>query len=340
MVTGLALDFSKLGRRLLGVCSILLAASSGCVDDPVLRSCAEFELGTAECGEGCEIYCDLLATSCPAAGADSDDGRAACLATCSETLADTGELGDESGDTLQCRIRHALLAESDPEGHCDAASFEGGGICVDVEGCSEYCELMALHCEGAYPNEQNCMATCVDMPISESDRDANTRACRLKYARQAEASSSKASCTAASLNGGATCGDPCDAYCDHVLVNCTGEHAIYANRSACVTTCRMLDTDGNFDDWRNEKDTIQCRSYHASAPAGVDPATHCPHADVYNVAHCGDRCQVFCGLMRRACEGSFESDEACEAACQSISVDDPLYPQSGNNQTCGPAGGS
>ena len=96
----------------------LAAALFGCYEDPKLKSCAEFPIGTAEsCGSGCDIYCATIMENC----SDQFTSAGACKANCLETLSSSGSFGDVRGDTLQCRITHAQRAASDATA-CEAAS--------------------------------------------------------------------------------------------------------------------------------------------------------------------------------------------------------------------------
>lgn len=322
------------------VCVALLgAASVGCLAEPDLKTCDELPDGTEGCeaqGGGCETFCALLEANCPSQMPEG--GQAACRGNCVERLADTGEDGDVVGDTVQCRVSHARLAEEDPATHCDPASFRGGGVCSDAP-CEQYCDDVLEACAGSYPNKTTCMGACAIMPVSGgSDADANTVECRAKYAAQAVAEGGRAPCEASSINGGGICGDACDSYCDQVQANCTGEHALFSSTSQCRTLCGLLDPDGAFDGWsfEIEDDTVQCRTYHASPPAQLDPATHCPHAALYNEVHCGtDVCASYCLLMERNCPGTYGDRMACVSDCEAIqAADGTLYPLPGNETDC------
>jgi hypothetical protein len=67
----------------------------------------------------------------------------------------------------------------------------------------------------------------------------------------------------------------CIQYCDELDANCTGGNAQYANRAACLTTCKGF-TVGDPSDVSGN--TLYCRIYHGGAPAVADPGTHCAHA--------------------------------------------------------------
>ena len=76
-----------------------------------------------------------------------------------------------------------------------------------------------------------------------------------------------------------------------------------------------------------EADNVQCRAYHAGLPAELAPATHCPHAAIYDDAHCGkEPCPVFCELVARNCPQTYADEDECMTACADIDSGDPPFP--------------
>lgn len=73
--------------------------------------------GANVCGTMCEVYCATMEAACSAEYADA----AECANTCGG-FPDTGDLDDTTGDTVQCRLLHAVIADDDA--HCDYASAE------------------------------------------------------------------------------------------------------------------------------------------------------------------------------------------------------------------------
>lgn len=72
--------------------------------------------GGGLCGTLCDEYCaDVLAACTGANQVYPDD--AACRTACA-TFPNTGSEGDATGDTIQCRITHVLMAKMDPATHC------------------------------------------------------------------------------------------------------------------------------------------------------------------------------------------------------------------------------
>ena len=88
--------------------------------------------GGSVCGDWCDNYCHLAQTNCSGANELFADA-AACEAACGG-YADSGEGGDTTGDTVQCRIYHLGVAGSDADTsaaiHCPHGGVDGGGVCV------------------------------------------------------------------------------------------------------------------------------------------------------------------------------------------------------------------
>jgi hypothetical protein len=61
----------------------------------------------------------------PSAFFDDDE----CMTTCAD-YDRGGRLGDTEGDTLQCRVQHALLAQDGDTSNCDHAGVSGGDNCT------------------------------------------------------------------------------------------------------------------------------------------------------------------------------------------------------------------
>jgi hypothetical protein len=76
----------------------------------------------------CDRFCANVVESCTGDYQVYDNAEA-CLSACSEFSQD-GNFGDASGDTIQCRDRHAQLAFNDPV-LCLGAAVDGGGVCVN-----------------------------------------------------------------------------------------------------------------------------------------------------------------------------------------------------------------
>jgi len=87
--------------------------------------------GGGKCGTWCENYCQLAMANCTG-GSQIYNSEQECLSTCS-TLDATGDAGDTSGDTLQCRITYAGKAGAwgaNKVTNCGNAASDGGDVCV------------------------------------------------------------------------------------------------------------------------------------------------------------------------------------------------------------------
>ena len=184
---------------------LALLGLATCVDPPALKTCDEFPLATEGCGEPCAVYCDLMVEACPQV-LSGQDKRAACQATCIERQLPNGTFGDAKGDTLACRITFAQA------GRCEEAGLEAGDQCAGAT-CDAYCDDMMAHCAGAYPEKDTCLAACGVMPHEPTDAtvEANSLACRARFAREAAQAPGGEACDKASLGSDGTCGDPCEA---------------------------------------------------------------------------------------------------------------------------------
>ncbi len=120
---------------------------------------------------------------------------------------------------------------------------------------------------------------------TKGDTDGNTLACRIYHGNAPAAGDPATHCVHAGPTGGNVCGSWCENYCDLSLELCTGGNAHgYTDTNDCVTKCGGFDATGNAGDALY--DTVQCRIYHAGAPAAADAATHCPHAGEVPTSQC------------------------------------------------------
>ncbi len=280
----------------------------------------------------CDAYCDLALANCTG-GNLLYTNRAECQAACAEITA-LGEEGDTSGDTLECRIYHlGDPASADPATHCPHGGPDGGGVCADPPPapCEVYCDNVLTHCTGAdalYADEAECMAACALIPATgqEGDTSGNTLQCRTYHAGDPAAADPSLHCPHASLSGGDVCGTWCEVYCELTETTCTGDNALYADRSACLAACDELPQDAPHT--AVEGDSVQCRIYHGGLPARMDAALHCAHAAEDGGGVCADApptpCEDYCGAVLTACTGedAVYGDEAeCLAACVAFGVD-------------------
>jgi len=101
------------------------------------------------CGNACDAYCDSAMQNCTDGNA-LFDSRTECMATCG-SFPTSGNDGDATGNSLQCRTYHVgVPASYDPATHCAAAGTDGGGVCVDnpTPTCESYCADVMSTCTG------------------------------------------------------------------------------------------------------------------------------------------------------------------------------------------------
>ena len=76
----------------------------------------------------CVTYCTFALQNCsntPILYFDYDD----CAAECA-LFPTTGQTGDTSGNTLQCRLTYVQVADQAPQAFCDNAGPLGGTNCI------------------------------------------------------------------------------------------------------------------------------------------------------------------------------------------------------------------
>lgn len=136
----------------------------------------------AEMGEGgappatsiCESYCDAVMTNCKGKYEQYRTFNQ-CVEVCKRLPA--GESGDDNVNSVQCRVRQAGFAESEPFLYCKSAGPLGAGRCGS--NCFSYCSLMQSACtpestdgnlEPSYfADSQACLADCGAIPTHEDD---------------------------------------------------------------------------------------------------------------------------------------------------------------------------
>jgi plastocyanin len=302
------------------------------------------------CSPACAEYCDALDANCTGDNAQFNN-NADCRLTCN-TYENLGAEGDTSGDSLACRTYHAGdPAAADPTTHCPHAGVDGGGVCVEQldTPCDAYCGLVLANCTGdnaVYADDAECQTACAALPTdgNDGDADGDTLQCRTYHAGDPAAADPATHCPHAAPDGGGVCVDPnqptrCDAYCDLVLANCTGGNLLYATEAECQTACAEFTTPGAEGDVSG--DTLECRIYHAGAPAMTDPAFHCPHAGPDGAGVCADEpptpCEVFCGDALATCTGDdaiYADADACLTACAAFPTDGMNGDTAGDTLQC------
>jgi hypothetical protein len=108
----------------------------------------------------CERYCDAVMANCTSDRAVYTT-RDICLAVCA-TLP-PGKEGDDGTNSVECRLRHALVIPQvgEPAAECPTAGPGGNGICG--ADCDGFCSIVASACPeiGQF---SPCLASCGVFP--------------------------------------------------------------------------------------------------------------------------------------------------------------------------------
>jgi hypothetical protein len=141
---------------------------------------------TGEAGGGnepeltlCERYCDSVMTNCKARYEQYLDFPA-CISVC---LAMTpGTPGDRDVDTVECRLRQADFAESEPFVYCASAGPLGAGECGS--NCATYCNLIQSTCtpettevnteRSYFDSTEQCLSECTALVADDNTPDQYT----------------------------------------------------------------------------------------------------------------------------------------------------------------------
>ncbi len=157
--------------------------------------------------------------------------------------------------------------------------------------CDNYCDLVMQNCadeNAQYTSRQECMDYCGSVAGwdtgTKGETDTNTIACRIYHSNLPAADNPGVHCVHAGPTGGNFCGTWCDNYCQLAQKNCTGDNSLYNNDGECETACGGFNATGQAGD--TTFDTVQCRIYHAGAPALGQPELHCPHAAEEPTSEC------------------------------------------------------
>jgi len=229
-----------------------------------------------------------------------------------------GYIGNSTGNTMACRLYHALIANSTGNAtECPAASIHGGGVCGTsslTDQCGTYCTIQGGACaetsqiQGSAFNGTYCGIQCAyvynfpsnnTFPVATS---GDTIQCRLYHSAVASVlrnvSSGYTHCAHASpLGGGASgCSAPGSAikyFCAQTLADCQGSYSHYSSAAQCASDAAQYDaTDiGTQFGFVNATggDTLGCRFYHGGLPSVVLPGTHCAHTGWSTGGVCGNK---------------------------------------------------
>lgn len=235
-------------------------------------------LGASDAGAQaltCAAWCDLMSNHCPEEVFHDEEFCNDYCGHPSLNILAPGSLTDETGNTLGCRINHALQAEvtagAEREAHCAAAAMTGGGVCGSY--CDVYCDLAIEICNttnnieytgtplftsGGVPSRPQCLATCAAYPedvldgISQTDQlfgYGDTVQCRIHHLEaaavdgQENTSSYGLHCGhAKEISDSGLCSDIVEPnvinYCVFSVRHCSGVNAILPDgteHSECVS---------------------------------------------------------------------------------------------------------
>jgi hypothetical protein len=140
--------------------------------------------GTAAAQLDCPTYCSRVMSACTGANlqyATMDS----CVASCAHFP--IGTLADTSGNSIGCRMYHAMNAISAPDTHCLHAGPAGGGHCGTP--CEGFCSIVTQVCTTEYPTLDSCATACAGFAAAPdytfNVATGNTRSCRIHHATNA-----------------------------------------------------------------------------------------------------------------------------------------------------------
>ena len=105
----------------------------------------------------CETYCDTVMENCTG-NLSVYSSLDQCLALC--LTIPGGQPGDESVDTVHCRLNQANAAGEtlEPADHCPAAGLGGEGVCGT--NCDALCRAMVEFCSDQHASNAACLDDC------------------------------------------------------------------------------------------------------------------------------------------------------------------------------------
>jgi hypothetical protein len=319
-------------RPRAGTLRALLALGAGLE----LGGCLIEERPFDEQGVSCSAYCTAIQSKCSGDEAVyQNEGE--CRAVCEQMP--LGHVGDESGNTVYCRLD--LLQSGAFEGGPDCPAVGPGGNGVCGTNCDAFCSLRERACGAIDPNDPDvsrpgfCEASCPGLADSgtfsvSTAANTDTLQCRLTHLSRALGTSSAAlgapedvldACVQSQIipeNKASVCTDSleispeadCATYCGLVMTSCQGGFAVYQSEDECKATCKTFERGQHGDTGVN---TLRCRRYHAYA-ALDGPEEHCAHAGPTGDGHCASppevgpgNCVSYCRILRDACPLEYES---------------------------------
>jgi hypothetical protein len=135
----------------------------------------------------CELYCSKVMEFCTG-GLQVYAKVETCMLACEKFP--PGQSGDVSGNSVECRLRNAELADTtgEPQTHCPAAGPGGNGGCGS--NCEGSCTLMLATCPGFFASSTECESACAAVPdmggFNVSQQSGNSMQCRLYHVSAAQ----------------------------------------------------------------------------------------------------------------------------------------------------------
>lgn len=157
----------------------------------------------------CKKFCHLELAECTEFGYPMYDSEPQCLAVCDAL--ELGHVGDQTQNSVGCRMYHSYNSMLDPKGHCPHTAPGGDGHCFDGDdkdagNCQSYCRLLETACKADFDNsftdQDTCQAECVKLDGAAHDSGysiaakGNNVQCRLLHVSRALTNPSK-ECAAA-----------------------------------------------------------------------------------------------------------------------------------------------
>jgi hypothetical protein len=285
---------STFGLGSLVACNQLLGIEEA-TNDPRLSSRAGVQSGGAS---GSSSEAGTAGTGL-AAGTSSSSGSSGSGGSGHDHTPNAGQGGDgdDPGPVGKGGSTQGKAGSSSGAHHTSDAgtSGEGGGggeTNEPVDICETYCEEMETQCQGVakqYVDRNQCLRVCRILPQGEVDGpDANTAACRLKYAQKthyglgAEVTNY---CRQAGPSGEGKCGSVCEGFCTLMMSVCTPEDAgpyHFASDQDCLATCEGLPLAGvsysTTEPQVADGNHALCRLFHVTSAAMADAEEHCEHS--------------------------------------------------------------
>lgn len=149
--------------------------------------------GTVDGGGGgktlCETYCDTVSAAC-AGQFEQYVSPQTCMKLCGRL--DPGQPGDDSGDTVNCRLHYAESAQTAGEktSNCSAAGPGGHGTCGT--NCDALCRIALDTCRAQriFSSTLDCASQCTKIPdlghYDDSIQDGDSVQCRLYHVSAAQ----------------------------------------------------------------------------------------------------------------------------------------------------------